>query len=121
MNVSFKIPLFFVSTLLLVPVQTAYSQDWKVEEVVEKHSYVPSDGYVPDEATASAIAEAVLVPIYGKTSIERQKPFLVGLDGDVWTVSGQLRKQPNRLVLGGVFRNQISKQDASIKFLSHGK
>lgn len=93
------------------------AQSWKATH----NSPVPSAGYVPDEATASAIAEAILVPIYGRPSIDRQKPFNVSLDNDVWTVSGQMRKVEGHVVKGGVFRIEISKQDGSVKAHSHGK
>ena len=36
---------------------------------------VPKDGFVPDAQTATQIAEAILVPIYGKTVIEGERPF----------------------------------------------
>lgn len=35
------------------------------------HSYRPDKGYVASSQTAKAIAEAVLIPIYGKENIER--------------------------------------------------
>jgi hypothetical protein len=111
---------FLASFLLLACLGTGYSRDWSDEEVVN-HSYMPSDGYVPDEATAIAIAEAILVPIYGAGSIDNQKPFSVSLDKDIWTVMGQLQKRPNRLRVGGVFQMQISKTDARVKSVTHGR
>jgi len=48
----------------------------------------PPKGYVPDAVTAIAIAEAVLVPIYGEEHIRRQEPFSARLDGDNWIVLG---------------------------------
>lgn len=97
---------------------TSYTEPGAVQI---QHSYVPSAGFVPDAATATTIAEAILSPIYGKDAIDRQKPFLVSLENDVWTVSGQRQKQANRLVVGGVFRIQISKPNARVKYLTHGK
>lgn len=110
----------FLAGILLLTCAGVHSQDWKDEEVV-KHSYMPSNGYVPDEATAVAIAEAILIPIYGASSINSQKPFSVSLDKDVWTVTGQRQSQSNRLILGGVFRIQISKIDARVTLVTHGK
>jgi hypothetical protein len=112
--------IFLASLLLLACPGTVHSQEWKDEEVV-KHSYTPSNGYVSDEATAIAIAETILVPIYGASSINNQKPFFVSLDKDVWTVMGRLQKQPNRRVMGGVFHIQISKIDARVMLVTHGK
>jgi hypothetical protein len=86
-------------------------------QMEQAHSYIPKNGFIPDEQIAIAIAEAVLVPIYGKQTIEKQKPFVVKLSGDVWTVTGSL---PNGQ-LGGVFLIQISKRTAEVIRVSHSK
>ncbi len=81
-----------------------------------KHYYIPKAGFVPDEATAIRIAEAVWLPIYGK-DIYEEKPFIVGLRDGVWTVTGSLpggRK-------GGVAEVEISKEDGRILRVSHGE
>ena len=80
-------------------------------------TYVPENGYVPDEITAVLVAEAILVPIYGKAEIERQKPFVTSLSGNVWTITGSIPKN----LLGGVFLIQINKQDGTVIRLTHGK
>jgi len=51
----------------------------------------PSNGFVPDEATAVKIAEAVLIPVYGANKIESERPFTAKLKKGVWTVAGTLR------------------------------
>ena len=51
-------------------------------------SFKPKAGFVPDALTATAIAEAVLSPIYGRNSIVKQKPYNVSLKDEVWTVEG---------------------------------
>jgi hypothetical protein len=38
-------------------------------------SFAPRDGFVPDSATAVKIAEAVLVPVYGREKIESEYPL----------------------------------------------
>jgi hypothetical protein len=50
----------------------------------------PKDGYVPSSDTAVQIAEAVLIPVYGKNKIESERPFTAELKDGVWTVSGTL-------------------------------
>ena len=82
-------------------------------------SRVPEQGFVPDAMTAEKIAEAVLVPIYGQTQIDLEKPFKVTLNngGSIWTISGQLRSD----LLGGVFTIRIQKQDGKILSLDHGR
>ena len=53
-------------------------------------SHTPKDGFVPDSTTAIKVAEAVLIPVYGKDKIESERPFKATLDHDVWTVDGTL-------------------------------
>ena len=43
--------------------------------VVTAQSHTQKDGFVPDSITAVKIAEAVLVPVYGKEKIESEWPF----------------------------------------------
>ena len=82
-----------------------------------KHNYKPDGGYVPDAATAIAIAVAVWNPIYGEEQIDREKPFTARLESGVWTVSGSLPKG----MLGGVAEAEIAKDDGRILRVSHGK
>jgi len=85
------------------------------------------DGYVPDEATAVKIAEAVLVPVYGEQQIGSERPFHARRDGDTWTVSGTLRcpdgkgGTTTRFCDGGVAEVRISATDAHILSMKHGK
>jgi hypothetical protein len=83
------------------------------------HAYVPPDGFVPEAAPASRLAEAVWIPIYGKDHILKERPFHATLTGDVWTVTGSLPGGPGQI--GGVALAEISKQDARIIRVSHGK
>jgi hypothetical protein len=81
------------------------------------HSYMPAVGFVPDSATAVAIAVAIWTPIYGAREISAERPYVAHLRGDVWTVTGTLpRKVP-----GGVAVAEISKRDARILRVSHGR
>lgn len=80
-------------------------------------SYTPPRGFVPDGQTATLIAEAVLVPIYGADTVRSERPFTAQLHGDVWTVVGSM---PHGLV-GGVALIEISKVDGKILRVTHGK
>src|ERR1051325_8646128 len=74
----------------------------------------PSQGYVPDAQTASAIAQAVLVPIYGKEQVWKEWPYTAKLDGDEWTVMGSLNcGGKTKLCAGGVAVVQLSRRDGS--------
>jgi len=79
-------------------------------------SHVPKEGFVPDQATAIRIAEAVWIPIYGEAEIAGEKPFNARLQGGIWVVTGTLHAD-----LGGVAHAEISKRDARIIRVSHGK
>ena len=88
--------------------------------------YKPSQGYVPDSATAVQIAEAVLVPVFGRKQIESEKPLTAKLENDVWTVAGTLRCPDGKggttsLCFGGAAVVQISKIDARIVSMTHYK
>jgi NTF2 fold immunity protein len=88
--------------------------------------YKPRSGYVPDSGTAVQIAEAVLIPIYGKKQIESERPFTATLKGDTWTVEGTLRCPDGKGGTttecdGGVAVVKISKIDARILYMMHGQ
>lgn len=88
--------------------------------------YVPRKGYVPDEATAVRVAEAVLVPVYGDKQIDSERPFTAKLKGDAWTVEGTLRCPDGKGGMttdcaGGVAVVKISERDARVLYMMHGK
>jgi NTF2 fold immunity protein len=83
----------------------------------QKHRVKRAAGFVPDGATAVKIAEAVLVPIYGEAQIARERPFHATLNGKTWVVRGTLPPGD----VGGVALAEISKEDARILRISHGK
>jgi hypothetical protein len=96
-----------LAAVLLLVVSAANSQAPE-----ELHSYKPPLGYVPDAATAIRIAVAVWGPIYGKSVIATEEPYVATLKGDVWTVTGTLHCKGN--CEGGVASAEISKQDGTI-------
>ena len=59
-------------------------------QIAISHSFVPKAGMVPDASTASAIAYAVGVPVYGKKEMDGEQPFRTDLKGGLWTVLGTL-------------------------------
>ena len=88
--------------------------------------YTPSNGFVPDEATAVRVAEAVLIPVYGAKQIESERPFTAKLKNGVWTVEGTLRCPDGRSGFttcdeGGVATVKLSKEDARIISMIHYK
>jgi len=110
-----------------LPVWNATDERLLAELIADPHagdasrpdqSYSPSNGFVPDAATAARIAEAVWIPIYGPVRIEAEKPFKVSLRDDVWTVTG---KDLPPSTVGGVAEAEISKIDGRILRVIHGQ
>ena len=88
----------------------------------------PARNYVPNSEAAVAIAEAVLIPVYGRKKIESERPFKATLKDDIWTVGGTLYcsngkpatdKPPT--CLGGVAVVEISRKDGRIISMVHYK
>jgi hypothetical protein len=100
----------FVIIVLLMAIAGAIADD-------QKYSYKPEAGFVPDEKTAIAIALAVWSPIYGEKEIKSEKPYKAVLTNGIWQVEGSLPKGK----MGGVAEIEISKEDAKILRVSHGK
>jgi hypothetical protein len=88
--------------------------------------YKPAAGFVPDSKTAIAIAEAVLIPVYGKEQIESERPFTSTLKEGVWTVAGTLHCSDGKggittLCVGGVAVVKIARHNGRILYMMHGK
>jgi hypothetical protein len=81
-----------------------------------QRSFVPSNGFVPDQQTAIRIAEAILDPIYGEGQVASERPFGAELRSGVWIVTGHLATGN-----GGVAEVRISKATGRIISVSHGK
>jgi hypothetical protein len=89
--------------------------------------YKPHSGFVPDSSTAVKIAEAVLIPVYGQKLIESERPFSAQLKDQEWVVTGTLYCPDGKggtstqCGNGGVATVRISKEDARILYMMHGK
>jgi hypothetical protein len=79
--------------------------------------YRPESGFVPDQKTAIAVAEAILAPIYAEKQIASERPFTARLDGGIWTVTGHLPVGWD----GGAAEIKIRKSDAKVVSVTHGK
>lgn len=87
------------------------------EESNSVSGFKPTNGVIPNRATALAVAIAILDPIYGTMVIERQKPFFATLRDDTWVVRGTLRNG----TVGGVAEIHISKINGRVTKIAHGK
>lgn len=70
-----------------------------------------------DSTVAVQVAEAILIPIYGKQKIEQEKPFSAKSEGKTWVVTGSLPKGWN----GGVAQLVLLKSNGRVISLCHGK
>ncbi len=79
-------------------------------------NFVPKAGMDSDESTATAIAYAVAVLIYGKKVMDEELPFRADLKGGIWTVLGTLHCSS---CAGGTVVIQIDKATGQIVYLTH--
>jgi len=112
-----RLTLFALSLIALTSCGSALGQQAEGSSQSLIHSYVPPNGFVPDEATATRVAEAILIAIYGREQISSELPLKAKLVGDVWYVEGS---HPQDFA-GGVAIVQLAKSDARIIRVTHGK
>ena len=75
--------------------------------------------YVPDEKTATQIAEAVLVAQFGQERVNAQLPLRAESTGkDLWLVQGIIRGTPQA---GGNFGVWVNKYSGCVKVMEHMK
>lgn len=80
---------------------------------------------VPDAETAVKIAEAALIPVYGKKQIASERPFIATLKDNVWTVAGTLHCPDGKGgvtdCVGGVAIVKLSRKSGRVLYMMHGK
>ena len=79
----------------------------------------PKSGYVDKPEVAVGIAEAVAFGFYGRSEIEKQRPYLVKRLSDRWVIRGSWRYGSN--VKGGVFEIEVASSDGKILRMMHGE
>ena len=78
-----------VTTALVLGVATsAHAHDPRCDRSVDLVQ--PRRGIISNAQTASAVALAYLVPVYGSANISRQLPLRANLHDEMWTVEGVL-------------------------------
>ena len=89
----------------------------------ENHFIMPGArerGVGPDEATAIAIAKAVLSSSAVRGNVRNQEPWHAELQGDRWRVSG--RWHPDNLSFGGGGLEMfINKQSGEVSYMAYSK
>jgi hypothetical protein len=89
-----------------------------------KLGIVPKEGFVPDAATAKAIAEAVLTPVLGKEMVASERPFRATLRKDIWIVMGSVSCEgapAGAHCPGGSAEVHIRRRDGSVILMTHGQ
>jgi hypothetical protein len=110
-----------LSLLTIFLIGCSYVEDKMAERHPSKHNYNPADGIVPDELTATKIAEIVLKRAYGDEIINRELPLQATLRTDnVWIVRGTWAHSYSSDARGGVATVEITKKDGQILRMSHG-
>jgi len=104
--------LLAACTVIVLLFSVCHGRDEK-----QAHSSLPSQGVVPDEATAVKIAEAVFPPIFGDEEVLKYKPYHAALKDGVWTVFGSLK--PN--ARGGTPMMKIQKSDGKVIEVWHSQ
>ena len=74
---------------------------------------------VRDKGTAIKVAEVILFPLYGKETIEKERPYNVTLRNGYWYVSGSMPEGTE--VHGGTFFITISERDGQVREIGHFK
>ena len=87
-------------------------------QITTSHSFTPKTGMVPNASTATSIAYAVGVPIYGKKNMDGEQPFRAALKDGVWTVLGTLHCSS---CVGGTLIVQIEKATGKIVYINHSE
>ena len=82
--------------------------------------YTPQEGFVPTAELAVSIAEQVLVQIYGKEQIEKQKPFSINIDNGIWVIEGFWDKSDYQVDGGNVYL-EMDKLSGKILKVVHTK
>ena len=111
--------LFLVMTIVVLMPGCSKVEDAMANRHPSSHNFNPAEGVVPDEATATKVAEIVLKRAYGDAVINRELPLHAALRGDdVWVVRGTWQYSSGDR--GGVAVVEISKKDCQVVRLSHG-
>ena len=96
-------------------IQTWHNPPTIEDSIQGAKSFKPKNGFVPDEATAIRIAEAVCIPVYGEKEIIHERPFSATLKKGVWLVHGNVPDPPP---VGGPMIVKIAQADGRILFMT---
>jgi NTF2 fold immunity protein len=90
--------------------------------VAQAQTYAPTKGFVPDGSTAARIAEAILIPVYGKEEVDSGFAFkAIQEKQGVWTIGWDLGcpEAMSETCLGGQVEVKIRQVDGRILKVIH--
>lgn len=110
-----------MKTALLMCVAFVFVSSASISATDDGVGYIPSQGFVPDAVTATAVSRAVLIPIYGAKKIKEEEPLVATKQNDVWIVNGTLHcgAAKSSDCVGGTARIKLSAKDGRILFVTH--
>jgi hypothetical protein len=111
-----------ITLLVATVISAVLPNDGQSEELSPQGFTIPKDGFVPTADVALTIAEAVLVPAYGKDVVQSERPFHATLKGTLWIVTGTVpcKGAPAGAVCpGGNAEVRISKKTGRIIYMIH--
>lgn len=82
---------------------------------------ISKEGIVLTPEIAVGIAQSIWIGIYGEEVVEKEKPFSVNLDDDIWIVEGTLPSSNNQVMFGGTLYIEIRKSNGEIIKVFHSK
>ena len=125
--------LYVLLTVFLFTISCNRNQQQEVKKETEliKNNYIIDDslssdfylsipgiklekGVVPTPDVAVNIAQSVWTGIYGKEIVEKEKPFSVNLENDVWLVEGVSSLNNDNIVFSGQLYIEIKKETGEI-------
>jgi len=107
----------YIGCAVHVQTVSAPSADHITEKPQIELSGLPSNGVIPDESTAIAVALAIFNPIWKKEYVEKWAPYHAQLRNNVWTVWGTLKSGSR----GGTPQLRINKNDGKVLEIWHSQ
>ena len=108
--------------ILIVAPAAAFLAFACIQALAQRVGYVPKEGFVPSADVALSVANAVLIPVYGKKLIDSEQPFTANLQRDIWVITGTIPCQnppSSGACPGGAAEVRISKRTGQILFMDH--
>lgn len=79
-------------------------------------------GEVNSAQVAFSIVEPILIDLFSKEEVEKEKPFSINLiDNEIWVINGALHQPKGEIIMGGTKYVEIRKKDGRILKIIQGE